>query len=703
MATNRPQELVIEATNNVRASLRGADERLSYASLASAGMLLAMVSMILIANSVLRVPGTIEYAVINLVQGVALPYVAELIQFIGSLTSATMLFAAWAMLLIIASVAQRWGIVVATALTPFATAAAIGIDRLLARQALPDSSLVMRSFDSASASAFPSGQIIAALLVYGLLFFLTWSIPNRTVRLTVQTASTAVVLIAGVAQVWFGSLWPTDVLLAYVLGGLILLPLLAIAQRVDVACGGIPLVSAAEVPHDESKPHTRALTSTIIFNGPTVSKIYRPGFIPRAIYWAAFQAEFPYMRNERALWAAVHRRNLIGQLTEFWYGKNLVARAIGVDRIAGRYAITSEYIAGSEPSDRDDARAFLQGLVERFEEAGLPTWQIDPRQPRATDNVLETEDGSYCVVDLESGLVSPLASLRAWRRALKRGLVPMYDDVFFDVTRAYIERHESAMRAEKSDAWVERLYESLATTEAETQAWHDSEPRIWSRILGRRRRHQQRVPARLEWAIGWFEDAIVRWRREGLITHGDAAQLRETVRSPQFLSVMPHFAVHLSSTILLRFPLGSIARVAYTTFHLLRATWHYVKRRISRESWRDEAGIHSPLVILIAAVPGFGAFAYLASKPIRSHQLLLRVGLDATLLKLPWRIYKRSGLRWLVTETPGLAHGPASRSDAEPDIAPMFAWSGEHRVRATPDEHPKTVAFVDGLAARSIV
>ncbi len=68
-------------------------------------------------------------------------------------------------------------------------------------------------------------------------------------------------------------------------------------HRMEPTIAGIPLWHAAPMPHDESRPHAHALTSLIIFNGSIVSKIYAPGWIPRALYWLAFQAPFPSMRN----------------------------------------------------------------------------------------------------------------------------------------------------------------------------------------------------------------------------------------------------------------------------------------------------------------------------------------------------------------------------------------------------------------------
>jgi hypothetical protein len=63
------------------------------------------------------------------------------------------------------------------------------------------------------------------------------------------------------------------------------------------------------------------------------------------------------------------------------------------------------------------------------------------------------------------------------------------------------------------------------------------------------------------------------------------------------------------------------------------ATWRGLRRRIGREEWAVARSIHSPLVMLLAATPGVGSFAYLAAKPVRSNRLLLRVMADAALAK----------------------------------------------------------------------
>jgi hypothetical protein len=457
---------------------------------------------------------------------------------------------------------------------------------------------------------------------------------------------------------WEGAHWPSDVLGAYALGGLLLVGLIAVSDRVDAAAAGLPFLHAAHIPHDETRPHAHALTSLVLFGDDRVTKIYNPGFLPRALYWLAFQAPFPYIRNRAALDAAMHRRNLAATLSEYWFGSPRVAHVLGIERVNGHPAVVSEFVAGHAPANRNAAKAFLTRLRLRFEQAGLPTWQIDPRQPRAVDNVLELPDGTYRIVDLESGLVSPLASLTTWRRALRHGSLPLFDDVFFDVTRAYVAREEDQMRAQLGDTWVAELKTLLDQAETATATWHASEPRLLHRALRAvvtgfgfttwRSRLRARTAGSRETAQAWMDRAIATWESDGRLTAAEAAALRTQMTEPSFQAMLPYLGAHFLISIPLRFPLGSIVRPILVAGALATATGRFLTGRISREEWARARGIHSPLVILFAGVPGVGSFAYLTAKPVRANRLLLRTLGDAVLRKIPWHLYERVGLRRLV-------------------------------------------------------
>jgi hypothetical protein len=174
----------------------------------------------------------------------------------------------------------------------------------------------------------------------------------------------------------------------------------------------------------------------------------------RALNWLASRAPSPDVRNLTESRAAMRRRNLVALLTEYWYGESRVAR-----------------VSGPAPANRYVARSFLAGLAVRFEEAGLPTNSIDPRQPRAFDNLRETSAGVYTIVDLELGVIS-MPSLKTLGRSLRRGRSPFAKAIFFDITRAYIAREEDRMRAKLGDAWVANLSSTLDAAEFDRRTSH---------------------------------------------------------------------------------------------------------------------------------------------------------------------------------------------------------------------------------------
>jgi membrane-associated phospholipid phosphatase len=444
-----------------------------------AGILLALCG-----DALVRDRGSFDYRLLDAVQRLDLPYLGTLLRAVSRLTSSPWAILAWVVALVGFAAVRSWSAAVALFFVPIG----IGVNNLILSGLIfdrprPSADHLRRLTDETSPTSFPSGHVVGAVLLYGLIFVAARRVERRPVRLALQGIAVVVIGLVGLARVWLGTHWVQDVVAGYAFGGLVLTGLLAACARIDAAIGDVPFVHAGIVPHDETKPHAHALTSTILFRGETVAKIYNPGFLPRAIYWLAFQAPFAYESNPNALRAAVLRRNLAGKLTEHWYGSSRVCRAVGIERIGGRYAVIGELVEGTEPRDHHAARAFLHDLADRFDETGLPTWQIDPRQPRSLGNIVQRPDGVYMVIDLESGLVSPLASPRAWVRAIRRGLVPFYDDVYFDLTRTYVEREAAAMRAAHGDTWLAELRADLDAAEAAAAAWHRSEPRIWSRFV----------------------------------------------------------------------------------------------------------------------------------------------------------------------------------------------------------------------------
>lgn len=628
------------------------------------GVASAAVFLLLLIDALLHSRAFFDLSLMTTIQAIDPPGQRGAIDTVGDLTSSTGAVAMW-IIVIVAFMLARWWVALLGAMTlPLGGIANYVFGELLVARTRPHVEELERTSRNFEERSFPSGHVMGAVMLYGFVFVVARRVHSRILRFAIQGASLAIIASVGFARVWTGAHWPTDVLAAYALGGAMLAGMVALHGRLDAEVGRLPLIRAAAISHDENRPHAHALTSLVTFEGDRVAKTYAPGLIPTALYWLAFQAPFPYVRNQTALDAAVHRRNLARLLTIYWYGSPRVARAHGTRRSGNRTELMSERIVGHRPTDRKAAKAFLRDLRARFEAAGLPTWQIDARQPRAVDNLLEAEDGRYYVVDLESGLVSPLASLRTWSRAIKRGLVPFFDDIFFDVTRAYITREAIAIQTALGQKGYAELRSTLDAAEQQTASWHHGEPRIWGRLLRAvlsgfhvrswKARTQARLEDGRERGLAWIDRAIAVWETEGRITGDEAATLRYQVEAPTFQAMLPYLGAHILVSIPLRFPLGSIARSMMVLGALLTATGRLFARKIDRDTWRAAWTMHSPLVLMIAAVPGFGTFAYLAAKPVRSNRLLLRTLADAALQKVPWNMYERSHLRRFVVR-PGHA------------------------------------------------
>ena len=81
-----------------------------------------------------------------------------------------------------------------------------------------------------------------------------------------------------------------------------------------------------------------------------------------AIHMACFQAPFPYNSKENAIRAALYRRKVLRDLTQFWFGTPMIADAHYTrwDESAKGYVLGTEYVNGRGPKPGEfDPRKYL--------------------------------------------------------------------------------------------------------------------------------------------------------------------------------------------------------------------------------------------------------------------------------------------------------------------------------------------------------
>jgi hypothetical protein len=250
---------------------------------------------------------------------------------------------------------------------------------------------------------------------------------------------------------------------------------------------GLSLDSAEEAEQEASSVvHTGSISSDVAldFKHNLAHKVYHPKRYVRLLYWLAFQAPFPYVSNEAALEAARQRRIIVDQLAKFWFGHDLVADVVAINEVSDEgHDFVTELVRGDEPPHKRRVWRFLKQLDRRFIEAGLPTWQVTPYNPHAITNFIETKEGTYRIIDLESSLVALLYPVTAIPRLIREGIFPSFDDVDVIRLRKYVQRHASEIEYELGGEGYSNLTAAIDRYAAAADAWHAAEPRYLTRAL----------------------------------------------------------------------------------------------------------------------------------------------------------------------------------------------------------------------------
>ena len=431
-----------------------------------------------------------------------------------------------------------------------------------------------------------------------------------------------------------------------------------------------PEVVAYPAPPETGIVETGSISSdvTLDYDAGTASKVYRPTTPVKLLYAVSFQSAFPYTTNEPAFIAAAERRAIAGLLTEYWFGENHVSQVIAMPKGEdGRFRFVTELVRGTPPKDVRNARAFLNELQGHFEDSGLPPWQVASYNPRAVGNIIERTDGAYRIIDLESNLVSPFLRPRVLWRSIRAGLYPSFDEINTGRLNTYLAENRSRIEARLGAEKTASLLVSAASYEVAQRAWHASERRYASKLLrfasalidvpGMVRGLRRLATGGERMATNIAETGVQTWVDEGLMSADEAVAARTSLAAPEMASATASLGAHLAMSVPLRFPLGSIARSAWTVAARVKGEVTGIRNPQARHEARQ---VHSAPVAALGAIPGFGAFAYLAAKPFRQQRVLRAVLFDQSLRHAPFGLHRKLHLsalsRWMAL--------PATRAES---------------------------------------
>ena len=451
--------------------------------LVAAGVLIAPLVLLTIAIDDGAVPST-DQTVLDWVVGRDLPLLAGFSQNISAATSFYPLLAVGA-----TGMVFLWLLWMTRAALGFAfVGGVIGIVAYGSDLTLGELVGRSRPLDVSSETSFPSGHVFGSTVLFGMAAWLAvYYRLNKRLLIPLLGFLLALTLAVGFSRMFEQAHWPSDVAAGYLLGGfwiLVLSTSLVFFRRVSWLSSP-KQATEMELLDCESCRAESSIASTVVLDPErgTATKVYKPPGVVRLIYWLAFQASFPYEHNRAALDAATYRRRIASALTVHRFGKDLVAHVTSVNCGYGPCSFVTEYIPGEKVENDERAREFLGQVVETFADAGLSVWQVNPRNPHAHTNLIRTSDGDSIIIDLESAVVTPIPAPGQWRSALRRGTIPVFDDIDFGRLRDYITTNEAALEASLGRDGLAELKGNADSCEQAIRSWQESEPRVWGRLI----------------------------------------------------------------------------------------------------------------------------------------------------------------------------------------------------------------------------
>ena len=341
-----------------------------------------------------------------------------------------------------------------------------------------------------STPSFPSGHVFGSTVFFGFIGFLAiYYHLEKKFLIPLLAFIAGIIILVGPARVHDQAHFPSDVAAGYLLAALWLLVIIPafLSFRSTKWVSSPRRTQDLSVEACGSCRVERSIASVVVLDPVqgTATKVYKPPFLVRLLYWLAFQAKFPYEGNLEALQAGKYRRKIASLLTIHRFGKDLVSPVTSVDCEHGRYSFVTEFVPGEKVGNDAEAKRFLSQVTDTFAEAGLGVWQVNPHNPHAHTNLIRTPGGDFKIIDLESAVVTLLPARGQFRAALKSGNFPIFDDISFPRLREYISSNQAGLETSLGPDGLADLKRATDHAERLISAWKDAEPRIWGNIIRR--------------------------------------------------------------------------------------------------------------------------------------------------------------------------------------------------------------------------
>ena len=189
----------------------------------------------LLASYYARFPG--DLLVAEWIQGIALPGVGAVSEFVRQLGGPLVLAIVGSL---VAIAFFRAGNKLAASFLLLAVVARVSEVALkgLAERPRPPAELVEISHQH-SGFSFPSGHVLASVLIWGFLIYLaSRHVRQRRLRVGIQVASFAILILTGLQRVYAGAHWPSDVVGGYLWGVILVVALVWVYEQLRSRASG---------------------------------------------------------------------------------------------------------------------------------------------------------------------------------------------------------------------------------------------------------------------------------------------------------------------------------------------------------------------------------------------------------------------------------------------------------------------------------